>query len=337
MKQNPLVSGVIIFLNAEKYLREAIDSVLAQTYDHWELFLVDDGSTDESEAIARHYANSYPDTIHYLHHENRQNMGKNASRNLGIAHSRGKYIALLDADDVWLPHKLSEQVELLEQNPEAAMLYGRTRQWVSWNGNPDDVQKDSFADLGVTPNRLFSPPQLLYLLLNGETQTPTTCNAILRRTVFDEIGGFDEAYHDIYEDQVFFAKVELTYSVYVADATWANYRQHPESSFTQYLGASKHSFVAKYTTKLKFLDWVERYMRENDHSHEDVWLRLTAKQKANRRIVWLCHAPMIGPIVRMWLHMWIWLLDLTIQVGRRCLPTALRDRLWSVIGKKLVK
>src|SRR5438093_8888063 len=111
MKDHPLVSSIIIFFNAEKYFAEAIDSALAQTYPNWELILCDDGSTDGSTQIARKYAERYPDRVRYCEHEGHVNRGMSATRNLGLRHARGELIAWLDADDVWLPHKLARQVE----------------------------------------------------------------------------------------------------------------------------------------------------------------------------------------------------------------------------------
>src|SRR5688572_8206551 len=102
MDNQPLVSAIIIFLNGEKYLEEAIQSVIHQTYTNWELLLVDDGSSDKSTAIALSYANSFSNKIKYLEHEGHQNKGMSATRNLGINHSKGDYIGFLDADDVWL-------------------------------------------------------------------------------------------------------------------------------------------------------------------------------------------------------------------------------------------
>src|SRR6266508_1759684 len=101
MKNQPLVSVVIIFWNADRFLREAIESVFAQAHTKWELLLVDDGSTDRSTEIARTYAHRYPGTVHYFEHHDHQNRGMSASRNLGIRNAQGKYIAFLDADDVW--------------------------------------------------------------------------------------------------------------------------------------------------------------------------------------------------------------------------------------------
>jgi glycosyltransferase involved in cell wall biosynthesis len=95
MSDCPLVSAIVIFLNGETYLKEAIESILAQTYGHWELLLVDDGSTDHSMAIAQQYAQQNPGKVRYLEHEGHQNRGMSATRNLGIANSKGEFIAFL--------------------------------------------------------------------------------------------------------------------------------------------------------------------------------------------------------------------------------------------------
>src|SRR3974390_1092217 len=97
-----LVSISIPFYNSEDFLSEAIESVLAQTYSHWELFLVDDGSTDRSKDIAHSYAARFPEKITYLEHPNHRNCGLTCSRNLGVRNARGAFLAFLDSDDVWL-------------------------------------------------------------------------------------------------------------------------------------------------------------------------------------------------------------------------------------------
>jgi glycosyltransferase involved in cell wall biosynthesis len=118
----PLVSVIIIFFNALDFLEEAIDSVFAQTYAEWELLLVDDGSTDASADIAKAAALRHPGRVSYLAHDGCQNRGTSASRNLGIRHAHGEYIAFLDADDVWLQHKLEQQVALFQAHPLAGMV-----------------------------------------------------------------------------------------------------------------------------------------------------------------------------------------------------------------------
>ena len=97
MASSPTVSAITIFLNAEKFIRDAIESVLAQTYDDWELLLVDDGSDDGSSDIARWYAEQYAPKVRYFEHAGHANLGMSASRNLGVEHARGEYIAFLES------------------------------------------------------------------------------------------------------------------------------------------------------------------------------------------------------------------------------------------------
>ncbi len=109
------VSVIIPAYNGDRYLAEAINSVLVQTYNDYEIIVVDDGSTDNT----RHVVEQYGKTVQYL---SQTNQGVAASRNLGLAASRGEYIAFLDQDDVFLPHKLSAQVALLKQNSDLGMV-----------------------------------------------------------------------------------------------------------------------------------------------------------------------------------------------------------------------
>ena len=126
MKNRARVSIVTPFLNAERFLAESVESVLAQTRDDWELLLVDDGSSDRSRAIACAYAARYPDRIHVLSHPENRHRGASASRNVGTARAVGEYIAYLDADDVYLPGKLAHQVPLLDAHPEVGIVYAAT-------------------------------------------------------------------------------------------------------------------------------------------------------------------------------------------------------------------
>ena len=123
----PRVSVIIIFLNEERFLCEAVESVCAQTFGDWELFLGDDGSTDASAAIAQQLAATRPDRITYLTHAARENRGMSASRKLGLALARSEFVAFLDADDRWFPDKLERQIGLFAEHPDAQMVCGATQ------------------------------------------------------------------------------------------------------------------------------------------------------------------------------------------------------------------
>ncbi len=114
----PTVSILMNCLNCERYLREAIDSVFAQTYEDWEIiFWEDKASTDNSEAIAK----SYGSKLRYFRSD--VSLLLYGSRNLAMEKARGKYIAILDCDDLWLPTKLEEQIPLLERDDKVGLVY----------------------------------------------------------------------------------------------------------------------------------------------------------------------------------------------------------------------
>ena len=272
----PAVSIIVSFLDAGPFLREAIDSVFAQTCSDWELLLVDDGSTDASSGIACEYAARNPDRVRYLQHPGGKNRGASASRNLGIAAAAGRFIAFLDADDVWLPHKLERQLEILRERPEAAMVYGLTWYWYGWTGRPEDEQKDHAPALGVAPNTVVPPPALLTLLLESRAPTPCPSDILLRRELIDHAGWFEEEFRGIYqlfEDQAFLAKIYLKAPVFVAGERWYNYRQHPGSCDSR-VGAAG----MKYKAGLYFFDWLENYLVAQGSTDAEVWRALRDKR-----------------------------------------------------------
>ena len=272
----PLVSAIIIFLNEEKFLREAIESVFAQTYDNWELLLVDDGSNDASTNTALQYAEQYPMKVCYLEHEAHQNRGMSASRNLGIRHAKGEYIAFLDADDVWLPHKLAQQVAIMYAQPEAAMVYGASQYWHSWTGEPEDCQRDYVPRLGIGPDTLIMPPTLLTLSLKSAARTPCPSDFLVRRGIVEDVGGFEERFcnvYQLYEDQAFLAKVFLKAPVFVAHECWDRYRRHPESCVSVAKKAGK-----KYSAGLFYLSWLEGYLSSQAIKDADLWEALRNKR-----------------------------------------------------------
>ena len=118
----PLVSIITPVYNAAPWLRETLASVRAQTLTDWEQILVDDGSSDNSVAIAEAAAKQ---DARFRLIRTPQNMGPSSARNLAIEAARGRFIAFLDADDYWEPHKLSRQLDLLERHPEVGLTAAR--------------------------------------------------------------------------------------------------------------------------------------------------------------------------------------------------------------------
>jgi glycosyltransferase involved in cell wall biosynthesis len=263
----PRVSVVIIFLDASAFLREAIDSVLAQTYRGWELVLVDDGSTDGSGAIAREYATLHPGLVRYLTHPDRANRGMSASRNLGVREASAEYVAFLDADDVWLASTLDDQVAILDAHPEAALVYGPLQYWFSWTGDPADRDRDYVENLGVAPDSIVTPPRLLPLFLQDRAAVPS--GLLVRRAVIAAVGGFEEAFRGEYEDQVFCVKVCATAPVFASRKCWYRYRQHPASCVARGLGSGATS-----EARVVFLRWLGAYLSDRGIDDAAVWWAL---------------------------------------------------------------
>jgi glycosyltransferase involved in cell wall biosynthesis/SAM-dependent methyltransferase len=273
-----LVSVIVIFLNAEQFLQEALASVFAQTYGAWELLLVDDGSSDGSTRIAQDYAEKFPARVHYLEHPGHANRGMSASRNLGIRHSRGESIAFLDADDVWLPGKLEHQVGILEAHPDAAMVYGLDQWWYSWTGRPEDQQRDFTHQLGVPANTLIEPPALILLFFLTQRATiPNPSSILVRRGILRQVDGFVEAFRGVYEDQAFYAKVCLHAPVFAAGACWSRYRQHPESSVAVAGRAGQDE-----SARLVFLRWLAAYLSEQGVAEPAIWKALRRQLRRYR-------------------------------------------------------
>lgn len=297
----PTVSVVLIFLNEERFLAEAVESVLAQTYGDWELLLVDDGSKDGSTRLARSYAARYPDKVRFLEHPGHANRGVSASRNLGCAEARGRLIAPLDGDDVWLPEKLEQQVALLDAHPGAGMLYGQSRYWFSWTGDLGDSQRDFVPAAGIPSHTVVQPPRLLQLFLNGAAAVPCPSDILVRRDRLLAVGGFEESFLGIYqvqEDQAFYAKLCLVTPVLAIERCWHLYRQHPQANT-----ATTRREGREIETRRYFLLWLRDYLAERGVA--DAALRQTVAQQ-----LWLLEFPawLPRPLWRHWRWARKWLL-----------------------------
>ncbi|MBD2387218.1 glycosyltransferase family 2 protein [Cylindrospermum sp. FACHB-282] len=309
MNNNSLISTIIIFLNCEQFLSEAIESVFNQTYQNWELLLVDDGSTDGSTAIAQKYAAQHPDKVRYLEHESHENRGMSATRNLGISYAQGDYISLLDADDVWLPQKLERQVAILESQPEVGIVFGPTEYWYSWTGKAEDQKRDVLREIGVQSDTVFQPPKLLSLLLTNEANAPATCSVLFRRQVFTETGGFEESFKGLFEDRAFFSKVYLKIPAFVMSECWDRYRQHPDSNCHLEEKTGKYKPYRRSEAHFKFLKWLEGYLFEQVVKDPDVWQALNIGLLPYRNLT---------------LH-YLYQIKKRLQIiGQRILPTPIR-------------
>lgn len=207
-----LVSVIIPAYNRVKYIRQAVDSALNQTYSPVELIVVDDGSTDGTYEVLQKYV----DRIQLIHHEGRLNRGQSAAINLGLAKAKGKYIAILDSDDYWELNKLEVQVAFLEANPEIGLVYtngycvdAEGRRLYAYH-SPNHVEHND-------PNRV---------LLDCYMALPV--NSLVRKAIYDEVGLFEEAFRAAQDHDMLIRMAEVTEFAYLPDYLFY-YRRHQDS------------------------------------------------------------------------------------------------------------
>lgn len=190
-----LVSVVIPTYNRAHLIKDAVQSVLAQTLEDFELIVVDDGSTDNTREVM---ADLQSDRVHYIFQENR---GASAARNAGIHASIGKYVTFLDSDDLYLPDKLAVQIAEMENHPEAAMSYHGTRV-VDFSGNLL-IETHADVDGWIYRETVFRGP------IDSCIVTPAV---MVRRSVLEEMGGFEETMHGA-EDLDLWRRISIKYKV----------------------------------------------------------------------------------------------------------------------------
>ena len=214
----PLVSVVIPAYNAEKFVLQAVRSVLQQCYQPLEIWLVDDGSTDQTAEIVRQHA----PTVKIVRQEN---AGVAAARNTGLRLARGELICFLDADDGWLPGKLAAQVAYMQAHPDVGLLY---HDWLVWR--PDAT--------GAYPPLPATPPERtdaidndqsgwIYhrLLLDSLVHTST---AMIRAQVMADVGLFDPQLK-LGEDYDYWLRVSRQWQMHKLKAVYSFYRAVPGS------------------------------------------------------------------------------------------------------------
>jgi GT2 family glycosyltransferase len=172
----PSVSVVIPAYNAAAHIAGTLQSVLAQTFPDFEVILVNDGSPD-TDALEK-ALQPYLSRIRYFRQENR---GPSSARNLGIRQARGRYVALLDSDDAWLPHHLARQMEILQKNSELGLVYS----------NAVHLQKNNLVGVAFQTVLQSGEPTLDALL--AERCTVNTSSVVVKLDLLLHAGLFDES------------------------------------------------------------------------------------------------------------------------------------------------
>ena len=247
-----LVSIIMPAYNAEKYIADSIRSVLAQTYQNWELIVVDDGSNDRTAAIVHEFVGR-DRRIKYLFQENGR-LGK--ARNTGIRNSMGSLVAFLDSDDLWLPAKLDAQTRAIAVN-NADVVYSKS--YVFNDENINDEKKTLPSSVGKR-----SGPEFFDSLIR-EPQIPVL-TVLLKRSALDKVGLFEERkeYHGCEDSDLWLRMARAGLVFYGMSDVLARYRRHQ----TAMTAASSNMF------KLTLLI-VQRYIDQSGLSEMEKQKRLT--------------------------------------------------------------
>lgn len=205
-ESNNLVSVVISCYNHENYLRDAIESVLAQTYPHFEVIVVDDGSTDQSWEVARGFSE-----VRCIKQDNKGTPA--ATRNRGLQDSRGEYVVFLDGDDRLLPNALEIGVRHLESHPDCAFAAGRCRSM--------SIERKSLSTFPLSGET----DHYRALLIKNYILTPGS--VIFRRAPVNELQGFNASVEiKGSDDYDMYLRIAAKWPVFYHDDTVLEYREH---------------------------------------------------------------------------------------------------------------
>lgn len=226
----PRFSVIMPLYNKAPYVRKAVESVVGQSYGDWELWIVDDGSTDGSENIAKSL------TDQRIHLVQQENTGVSMARNNGVAASHGEYLCFLDADDWWEPTFLEGMSGLIERHPDAG-IYG-TGYYIVKNG------KKQIAPIGV--NKEFTEGVINYCQVYAKTLCmPLWTGAVcMPRAVFEEEGGFSVDIK-LGEDFLLWIHTALKHKAVLLNKPLSNYNQDVDITYrgTHHLHDPKHHML----------------------------------------------------------------------------------------------
>ncbi len=193
-KRSPLVSVILPTYNRQKFIEEAIQSLLDQTYENFEVIIVDDGSEDKTEEVVRSFDDK---RIIYIYQDNK---GRSSARNLALSHAKGDYITFLDSDDLYYKEKIEKQVYFLEKNKNFSMVY-TSADCMDVHGN---ILKNHYrANVSGWIYR-----KIAYFVHT----TITLPTVMVRKDVFATLGGFDEDMHR-FEDTDMWRRISKTYKI----------------------------------------------------------------------------------------------------------------------------
>jgi glycosyltransferase involved in cell wall biosynthesis len=242
MNDSPVISVVMSVYNGERFLREAVESILNQSFLEFEFIIINDGSTDGSAAILKSYQSDRRVRVY-----DQENRGLIESLNRGCKLARGKYIARMDADDVSLKDRLAKQVDLMEKHPQIGVMGGAT-EWIDANGKALTIIRNASGDRELRAG-----------LLRGNPLCHST--VLMRKDAFDATEGYRAAIVDA-EDYDLWCRISDHFQLANLEEVVVKYRIHPGQisvrkcrQQTLSFLAAKAAAVARREGKPDPLDW----------------------------------------------------------------------------------
>lgn len=280
MNSPSMVSIIMPAYNSAKYIGPAIQSVIDQTFTDWELFIVDDGSTDNTEEIVTSFLSDR--RVQYV---KQKNAGSSAARNHGLSLSQGKFIAFLDADDIWKPTKLEKQIEIFEKYPDVGVC-----------GTAMELIRPS-GEVFRTSDRKEFYGRAVPDLVTGKLAVAMS-SSVTRKEVFDKVGNFIEDFRPIALEYDFWLRASMEFMFYNIEEKLIQYRTgHP--SISQEGGDKRRDLVLNIV--------IPRFLKEYGGSKYVKWYHVWAlssdiyfnraceKTKWTDRTYWMLRALCCNP------------------------------------------
>lgn len=218
---NPLVSAIIPAFNSESFLESAVRSAVNQAYENVEIIIVDDGSTDSTARLADELAARWPTRVRVIH---QPNAGVCAARNAGISEAKGEFLAMLDADDEWLPDHISDAMAVFASDGKVGLVHANN-EWIDAAGVVDRVVQGRWPQA-----RAEDPWGAMFLRL----EHVNCLTAVLRRSALGGEAAFDMRFNRLgCEDRDLWLRIAARHRVVYLDKVNARYRRHGDNTTRQ--------------------------------------------------------------------------------------------------------
>lgn len=264
MEINILVSVIITTYNRPKYLRETLESIINQTYENFEVLIIDDGSKQPNAIENKTIVNSYNKCNYYY----KKNTGQPDSRNFGIKRAKGEFIAFCDDDDLWIKEKLELQVKILSENPK----YDMTTGCIGYINHYSEIIKNKIkCHEGYNHGYVFK-----YFLEKNRTSSVTP---MMRKSIFNDVGYFNPSF-TIAEDWEFWRRLSYVSEFYFHKHILAYVREHNENMSKTRTGDVIERFKLYRKLTVSLLKW-----GKNRFSKEEYKLIYSIEKKFYKRIL----------------------------------------------------